>query len=384
MKNITVLGSTGSIGTQCLEIAQKDENINITGLTANSNIALLEEQIRKFSPEIACVVSEEKYKALKDNVRDLNTKIVCGKDGLLEVASNKNTDTVLNSIVGIAGLIPTICAICEKKTILLANKETLVCAGELVMNKAKENGVDIIPVDSEHSAIFQCINGEKKEKLKRIILTASGGPFFGKKKDELKNITKNDALKHPNWDMGAKITIDSATLMNKGLEIIEAKWLFDVDVDKIEPVIHRQSIIHSMVEFCDNSIIAQLSSADMRLPISYAINYPERKKCISKPLDVFSIPALTFDKPDYQTFECLALAIGAIKKGGLFPAVLNGANEAAVDMFLNDKIKFLDIAYLVKEALESFKGISEISEKSVLEADAFARQTVYEKGSKLC
>lgn len=384
MKNITVLGSTGSIGTQCLDIAQNDKNIKIRGLSANSNIKLLEEQIRKFNPEIACIATEDKYKALKDNVFDLNTKIVCGKEGLLELCENKNTDTVLNSIVGIAGLVPTICAIKNKKRILLANKETLVCAGDLINKLLKENNVDIIPVDSEHSAIFQCINGEKKDKLKRIILTASGGPFFGKNKDDLKNITKYDALKHPNWDMGAKITIDSATLMNKGLEIIEAKHLFNVDVDDITPVIHRQSIIHSMVEFCDNSVIAQLGSADMRLPISYAINYPERKESIAKPLDIFNMPNLTFDKPDYETFECLSLAIDALKKGGLYPAVLNGANEAAVDMFLNDKIKFLDIAYLVKEAISLFKNNGEITEKSVLEADKFARETVYEKGSKLC
>ncbi|MBE7037645.1 MAG: 1-deoxy-D-xylulose-5-phosphate reductoisomerase [Ruminococcaceae bacterium] len=383
MKNIAVLGSTGSIGTQCLDIAESDKNINITALSANSNVKLLEEQIRKFNPPIACIVSEEKYKALKDATFDLSTKIVCGKEGLLEVASNKNTDTVLNSIVGMAGLVPTICAIKNKKRILLANKETLVCAGDLINKLLKENNVDIIPVDSEHSAIFQCINGEKKEKLKRIILTASGGPFFGKKKEDLQNITKYDALKHPNWDMGAKITIDSATLMNKGLEIIEAKHLFDVDVDKITPVVHRQSIIHSMVEFCDNSVIAQLGSADMRLPISYAINYPERSECISKPLDIFNMPDLTFAKPDYETFECLSLAIDAIKKGGLYPAVLNGANEAAVDLFLNDKIKFLDIAYLVKEALSSFKNNGEITEKSVLEADSFAREVVYEKGSKI-
>ncbi len=380
MKNITVLGSTGSIGTQCLDIAQNDDNIKINGISANSNIKLLEEQIRKFNPDIACVVSEEKYKELKDNVSDLNTKIVCGKDGLEEVASNKNTDTVLNSIVGVAGLIPTICAIKNKKTILLANKETLVCAGEYIMSLAKQNGVDIIPVDSEHSAIFQCINGEKKEKLKRIILTASGGPFFGKKKAELKNITKSDALKHPNWDMGAKITIDSATLMNKGLEIIEAKHLFDVDVDKITPVVHRQSIIHSAVEFCDNSIIAQLASTDMRLPISYAINYPERKTSIAKEVDLFNLPPLTFDKPDYETFECLSLAISSIKKGGLYPAVLNGANEAAVDLFLHDKIGFLDIAEMVKAALDRFKSNDEVNEKSVIDADLFARQIVYEEG----
>lgn len=384
MKNITVLGSTGSIGTQCLDIARNDKNIKINAISANSNVKLLEEQIREFKPEIACIVSKEKYKTLKENVSDLNTKIVCSKEGLLEVCENKNTDTVLNSIVGIAGLVPTICAIKNKKRILLANKETLVCAGDLINKLLKENNVDIIPVDSEHSAIFQCINGEKKDKLKRIILTASGGPFFGKKKEDLQNITKYDALKHPNWDMGAKITIDSATLMNKGLEIIEAKHLFNVDVDDITPVIHRQSIIHSMVEFCDNSVIAQLGSADMRLPISYAINYPERKESIAKPLDIFDMSDLTFKKPDYETFECLSIAIDAIKKGGLYPAVLNGANEAAVDMFLNDKIKFLDIAYLVKEAISSFKNNGEITEKSVLEADKFARETVYEKGSKLC
>lgn len=384
MKNITVMGSTGSIGTQSLEIAEKDENINICALSANSNVRLLSEQIRKFRPNIACIADEKKYGELCLATNDLNTKIVCGKDGMIETASEKEADSVINAVVGIAGLVPTICAVKEKKRLLLANKESLVCAGEIVMSLAEKNGVDIIPVDSEHSAIFQCLNGENRKNIKKIWLTASGGPFYGKKREELCNKTKTDALKHPNWTMGAKITIDSATLMNKGLEIIEAKHLFGVDIDDIIPVIHTQSIIHSMVEFCDGSFIAQLGSPDMRLPISYAINYPERKGAISDKLDIFKHPSLTFDKPDYDTFKCLGLAVSAYKKGGLYPAVLNGANEAAVDLFLNDKIKFLDIAGLVEEALKNFDPPSALSLDSVFAADKEARNIVYEKGLSLC
>lgn len=384
MKNITVLGSTGSIGTQALQIAENDENINICSLAAKSNVKLLSQQIRKFKPNIACIADKEKYSELVLETKDLSTKIVCGEDGIIEAASEKQSDSVLNSVVGIAGLVPTICAIKEKKRLLLANKESLVCAGKIVMQLARDNGVSIIPVDSEHSAIFQCINGEKKEKLQRIILTASGGPFYGKKRQELLDKTKSDALKHPNWDMGAKITIDSATLMNKGLEIIEACHLFDVEINKITPVIHRQSIIHSMVEFCDGSIIAQLGSPDMRLPISYAINYPERKKSIANRADIFKIPALTFDTPDFDTFKCLNLAISAYKKGGVCPAALNGANEAAVDLFLHDKIKFLDIADLVEESLKNFDGGNDVALNEVFDVDKKARNIVYEKGLSLC
>ena len=297
----------------------------------------------------------------------------------MQTASLDKSDIVLSSIVGIAGLKPTLCAIEAKKTIALANKETLVCAGELVNKKAEENGVNIIPVDSEHSAIFQCLKNEKKEKIQRIILTASGGPFFGKKKDELLNITKNEALKHPNWVMGQKITIDSATLMNKGLEVIEAKWLFGVDAKKITPMVHRQSIIHSMVEFVDNSIIAQLGSADMRTPISYALNYPNREKSVSKRLDFSKISSLTFDEPDYETFKCLSLAFSAIEKGSVMCSVLNGANEAAVDLFLKDKIKFLDIADLIGGAMASFDGNTDVTLENVFYADDFARKYVFGK-----
>lgn len=384
MKNIAVLGSTGSIGTQTLQIAENDKNINICALAAKSNVKLLAEQVRKFKPVIACIADEKKYSELVRETRDLNTKIVCGADGMASVASLKEADSVLNSIVGIAGLIPTVCAVKAKKRLLLANKETLVCAGEIVMSLARENGVDVIPVDSEHSAIFQCLNGEKKENVKNIWLTASGGPFFGRTKSELENKTKEDALKHPNWNMGAKITVDSATLMNKGLEIIEACHLFGVDIDKIIPVIHRQSIIHSMVEFCDGSYMAQLGSPDMRLPISYAINYPERKPSFADRADIFKIASLTFDKPDYDTFKCLGLAVSAYKKGGVCPAALNGANEAAVDLFLHGKIKFLDIADLVEEALGKFGGGGKITLDTVLGADREAREIVYEKGLSLC
>ena len=384
MKNIAVLGSTGSIGTQTLQIAENDKNINICALAAKSNVKLLAEQVRKFKPVIACIADEKKYSELVRETRDLNTKIVCGADGMASVASLKEADSVLNSIVGIAGLIPTVCAVKAKKRLLLANKETLVCAGEIVMSLARENGVDVIPVDSEHSAIFQCLNGEKKENVKNIWLTASGGPFFGRTKSELENKTKEDALKHPNWNMGAKITVDSATLMNKGLEIIEACHLFGVDIDKIIPVIHRQSIIHSMVEFCDGSYMAQLGSPDMRLPISYAINYPERKPSFADRADIFKIASLTFDKPDYDTFKCLGLAVSAYKKGGVCPAALNGANEAAVDLFLHGKIKFLDIADLVEEALGKFDGGGKITLDTVLGADREARKFVYKKGLSLC
>lgn len=384
MKNIAVLGSTGSIGTQTLQIAGNDKNINICALAAKSNVKLLAEQVRKFKPVIACIADEEKYSELARETRDLSTKIVCGADGMAETASVKEADSVLNSVVGIAGLIPTICAVKAKKRLLLANKETLVCAGEIVMSLARGNGVDVIPVDSEHSAIFQCLNGEKREKIKKIWLTASGGPFFGKTRAELENKTKEDALKHPNWSMGAKITIDSATLMNKGLEIIEACHLFGVDIDKITPVIHRQSIVHSMVEFCDGSYMAQLGSPDMRLPIGYAINYPERKPSFADELDIFQKSCLTFDKPDYDTFKCLNLAVSAYKKGGVLPAVLNGANEAAVDLFLQGKIKFLDIADLVENALEKFDGGGKITLDAVLDADKEARKIVYEKGLSLC
>ena len=377
MKNIVILGSTGSIGTQALDVIENSSELNAVCLAAKSNVKLLSEQARKHKVKAVCIVDKDKEKELKLSLADTNIEIVSGMEGLNYLATYKNADIVLNSVVGMAGLIPTISAIENKKTIALANKETLVCAGEIVMQKAKENGVDILPVDSEHSAIFQCLKNEDTKKVKRIILTASGGPFFGKKKDELLKITKKEALKHPNWVMGQKITIDSATLMNKGLEVIEAKWLFDIEKERITPLVHRQSIIHSMVEFQDNSIIAQLGSADMRIPISYALNYPERKKSIGTPLDFSKISNLTFDEPDYETFKCLDLAFKSLEKGNLMGSVLNGANEAAVELFLNDKIKFLDIASLVEGAMNNFDNTKEMTLENVILADKVAREYVY-------
>ena len=387
LKKITILGSTGSIGTQSLEVIDDKKGFRAFALSVHSNIKLLEEQIRKFKPEFACVTDEVKAKELKISVADTDTKVLTGKDGLTEIASNPNADTVITAIVGVAGLEPTMAALESTKRIGLANKETLVTAGELVMNKARENGCEIIPVDSEHSAVFQCMSARVNDKnydeeVKRIILTCSGGPFFGKTEEELKNITAKDALKHPNWDMGAKITIDSASLMNKGLEVLEAKHLFGVPFDKIEVLIHRQSIVHSMVEFCDNAIISQMGTPDMKLPIQYALTYPERLKMTKNELDLTKTP-LTFEKPDMDTFRCLPLAIKAGKIGGTMPAVLNGANEAAVALFLNGKIGFLDIAELVCCAMEEHKKQEVKCVLDVLSADAWAREYVLSKIHKL-
>ena len=387
MKKITILGSTGSIGAQSLEVIDDKKGFRAFALSAHSNIKLLEEQIRKFKPEFACVTDEVKAKELKISVADTDTKVLTGKDGLTEIASNPNADTVITAIVGVAGLEPTMAALESTKRIGLANKETLVTAGELVMKKARENGCEIIPVDSEHSAVFQCMSARVNDKnydeeVKRIILTCSGGPFFGKTEEELKNITAKDALKHPNWDMGAKITIDSASLMNKGLEVLEAKHLFGVPFDKIEVLVHRQSIVHSMVEFCDNAIISQMGTPDMKLPIQYALTYPERLEMTKNELDLTKTP-LTFEKPDMDTFRCLPLAIKAGKIGGTMPAVLNGANEAAVALFLNGKIGFLDIAELVCCAMEEHKKQEVNSVLDVLSADAWAREYVLSKMHKL-
>ena len=387
LKKITILGSTGSIGAQSLEVIDDKKGFRAFALSAHSNIKLLEEQIRKFKPEFACVTDEVKAKELKISVADTDTKVLTGKDGLTEIASNPNADTVITAIVGVAGLEPTMAALESTKRIGLANKETLVTAGELVMKKARENGCEIIPVDSEHSAVFQCMSARVNDKnydeeVKRIILTCSGGPFFGKTEEELKNITAKDALKHPNWDMGAKITIDSASLMNKGLEVLEAKHLFGVPFDKIEVLVHRQSIVHSMVEFCDNAIISQMGTPDMKLPIQYALTYPERLEMTKNELDLTKTP-LTFEKPDMDTFRCLPLAIRAGKIGGTMPAVLNGANEAAVALFLNGKIGFLDIAELVCCAMEEHKKQEVNSVLDVLSADAWAREYVLSKMHKL-
>lgn len=383
MKNIVILGATGSIGTQSLEVIDENGGFRAFALSAHSNIETLEKQIRKFKPRYACVTDEEKAKELKISVKDTDTRILSGKDGLLQIASDPSADTVITGIVGIAGLEPTLAAVKAKKRIGLANKETLVTGGSIVMEEAKLNGAEIIPVDSEHSAIFQSLSARVNPKdfdkeLKRILLTASGGPFFNKTVDDLRDITIEQALNHPNWSMGAKITIDSATLMNKGLEVIEAKHLFGVPFDKIKVLVHRQSIVHSMVEFSDNCIIAQLGAPDMKLPIQYAITYPKRLEMHGNELDLTKV-SLTFEEPDTDTFRCLSLAISAGKAGGTMPTVLNGANEAAVELFLKNKIRFLDIADLVEGAMQEHKNIVIPTISDILDADKWAREYVKSK-----
>ena len=377
MKKVSVLGSTGSIGTQTLDVIDRQsDKFLVCGLAANRNVKLLSEQIRKYKPKKAAIYDKSIYGELKNSVADCSTEILCGLDGVREVSAYTGADVVLSAIVGIAGLLPTLDAIDNRIDIALANKETLVTAGKLVTDKVREKNVKLLPVDSEHSAIFQCLNGENHKSIKKIILTASGGPFFGKTLDELKSVSVEDALNHPNWSMGSKITIDSATLMNKGLEFIEAKWLFDVEPDSIDIVVHRQSIIHSIVEFSDGSVIAQMGKPDMRTPISVALNYPEREQLISEPLDFSSLKALTFDKPDYKTFKCLNLAIDAVKAGGTAPAFLNGANEAAVALFLEGKISFLDIGNSISEAMKLHQNIIDYSLDDILSADKKAREII--------
>ncbi len=374
--NLSVLGSTGSIGTQTLQVAEKF-NLNITALCAHSNIELLEKQVRKFKPKYAVLYDEDKANDLKIKLADTDTKVLSGMEGIITAATMKEADLVVNAIVGMVGIEPTLSAIKAKKDIAFANKETLVAGGSLVMSEAKKNGVTLFPVDSEHSAIFQCLQGcSEKKALKKIILTASGGPFFGKTLDELKNVTVEQALNHPNWDMGAKITIDSATMMNKGLEIIEARWLFDVPCDDIEVVVHRESIIHSMIEYTDNSIIAQLGLPDMRIPIQYAITYPQRFDSLVNEVDFKTISKLTFYPPDYETFKCLSACKKAISKGGLTPCVANGANEVANKLFRDGKISFLDIGELVNSAVEHFDIKEAKSLEDLLTADKLARQFV--------
>ncbi len=374
MKNLAIIGSTGSIGTQTLEVVDCFDDINVVAMSANNNVQLFAKQIRKYKPDIACIMNDDKFTELKQLVCDIDVKIVTGMDGLVQIAEYEKSDMLLTSVVGNVGLIPTVAAIKKGKKILLANKETLVTAGELIMPLAKKHNVDILPVDSEHSAIFQCLQGNSYSNIKKLLLTASGGPFFGKKAHELTNITKADALKHPNWSMGSKITIDSATLMNKGLEMIEAKWLFNVDIDDVEVVVHRQSIVHSAVQFCDNSVIAQLGVPDMKLPISYAINYPERTIDVTPELDLFKYNNLTFDKPDTQTFKCLNLAVDSVKKGGLVPTIMNAANEVAVEMFLNDKIGFMDIASLIENTINGVTVVDGLNFDSIVKYDGIARQ----------
>lgn len=375
-KIISILGSTGSIGTQTLDVVKKNKDMLVYGLTTNSNIELLEEQIEIFKPQKVAVMDKDKAIELANRLKNngLNIEVLNGIDGLIEIATLPEVDTVVTSVVGMIGLIPTLKAIESGKNIALANKETLVTAGEIVMDAANKKGVTILPVDSEHSAIFQCLQGNKKESVEKIILTASGGPFRSKPKDYLNNVTVEEALAHPNWDMGKKISIDSATMMNKGLEVIEAKWLFDLDIKQIDVIVHPQSIIHSMVEFKDASIMAQLGQPDMRGPIQYALTYPDRYESDIKRLDFTKCQDLTFEKADYEKFPCLQYAFDAIKIGGTMPAVLNAANEVAVEAFLNRKILFTDIGEIIHDTMKNHICINEPTLEQILESDRWARE----------
>lgn len=376
MKNIAVLGSTGSIGTQTLEIVRANDDLNVVSLAAGSNIEMLEKQIRKFKPQVVCVYNEKKAEELKIKVSDTDVKIVTGMDGLIETAVIKTADIVLTAVVGMIGIRPTIAAIKAGKDIALANKETLVTAGHIIIPLAKEYGIRILPVDSEHSAIFQSLQGNKKSQLSKILLTASGGPFRNTPKEDLKNVTVKDALKHPNWSMGRKITIDSATMVNKGLEVIEAKWLFDVDIDNIEVVVQPQSLIHSMVEYVDGGIMAQLGTPDMKLPIQYALFYPDRRTLNGKRVNFFDIANITFFKPDRDKFKGFDLAFKAGKTGGSLPTIYNAANELAVSKFLNEEIRFLDIPELIETAMNNHKVIDNPSLEQILESEKEAYESV--------
>ena len=376
-KVLSILGSTGSIGTQTLDVAAQC-GFRVAAITANRSVDRLEAQARRFRPELVVACDPAAAAELKVRLSDTGIRVASGMEGLLEAAVLPAADTVVTAVVGMIGLRPTLAAIEARKRLALSNKETLVCAGELVMERARQTGAEIVPVDSEHSAIFQCLQGSASHgEVKRLILTASGGPFFGRTREQLRHVTRTDALKHPNWSMGAKITVDSATLMNKGLEFIEAMQLYRMPPEKIQIVVHRQSIIHSMVEYCDNAILAQLGTADMRLPIQYALTWPERTPAAATELDLFSCPSLTFERPDPDAFRCLALAMECARKPGTACAILNGANEAAVELFLQDKIGFLDIADLVEYALQSVPAQQTAALEDVLEADRAAREAVY-------
>lgn len=378
MKGIALLGSTGSIGTQSLDVCRM-HGYRVVCLTANRRVDLMEAQIREFRPDLVSMMDPAAADDLRTRVADTATKVLSGMDGLIECATYSGADTVLNAVVGMVGLQPTLAAIQAKKTLALANKETLVAGGHLVTNTAKAYGVDILPVDSEHSAIFQCLQGSpEKGAVKKLILTASGGPFFGKTLAELENVTAADALKHPNWDMGAKITIDSATMMNKGLEFIEAKWLFDMPIDAIDIVVHRESVVHSAIAYQDNSVIAQLGVPDMRIPIQYALTYPQRLPSPVQELSLVDYGKLTFYAPDYDTFRCINVCKDAIAAGGLRPAAANGANEESVRLFLNGKIKFTDIAVLNRAAMEACPQVADYTLDDVLQADRAARDYVIE------
>lgn len=373
-KRISLLGSTGSIGRQTLDVIDAC-GMEVAAITANSSVDRLEEQARRYHPELAVLMDEKAADDLKVRLADTPVKVLSGMDGLLEAAALPSADTVLTAVVGMVGLRPTLAAIREGKRIALANKETLVCAGDLVMEEAHDFGAEILPVDSEHSALFQSLEGNRdRGQVKRLILTCSGGPFFGKTTEELQRVTREDALHNPNWSMGAKITVDSASLMNKGLEVIEAMHLYHMPAEKVSIVVHRESIIHSLVEYCDNAMIAQLGSADMRLPIQYALTWPRRVPGPAKKLDLWNCGPLTFAHPDLDTFRCLKLALDAARTGGTAGAILNGANEAAVAQFLAGKIRFLEIADKVQRAMETVPVIQDPSLTDVLEADAAARE----------
>ncbi len=374
MKKIAILGSTGSIGTQTLEVVQNNPDLTVVALAAGSSVDKMEEQIRQFKPLIAAMWTEEAAADLRDRVADMPVKIVSGMDGLLEIAVMPEVQVLVTAIVGMIGIRPTIAAIEAGKDIALANKETLVTAGHIIMPLAKKHGVSILPVDSEHSAIFQSLNGEPTDKISKILLTASGGPFRGKTKEELAHMQVEDALKHPNWSMGRKITIDSSTLVNKGLEVIEAKWLFGVELDRIQVVVHPQSIIHSMVEYVDGAIMAQLGTPDMKLPIQYALFYPDRRPMPGKKLDFYELGQMTFEKPDTETFVGLALAYEASAIGGNMPTVYNAANEKAVELFLNRKISYLQITELIASSMERIKVIANPTVDEILQTE----KNVYE------
>ena len=369
MKQIAILGSTGSIGTQTLEVVRENGDIQVLAMAAGNNIGLLEDQIREFHPKLVAVWSEEKAKELRDRIKDTDTEVMCGMDGLIAVSVYEDVEILVTAIVGMIGIRPTIEAIKAGKHIALANKETLVTAGHIIMPLAKEYGVSILPVDSEHSAIFQSLQGNEHKSIHKILLTASGGPFRGKKEDDLLNIKVEDALKHPNWTMGQKITIDSSTMINKGLEVIEAKWLFDVDVDQVQVVVQPQSIIHSMVEYIDGAIMAELGIPDMKLPIQYALYYPERRYLPGERLDFWSLGKIDFEKPDMKTFYGLTLAYEAGRKGGSLPTVFNAANELAVSKFLNREIKYLEIMEIVEDCMRAHQNIEHPTLEQILDTE---------------
>ncbi len=379
MKRLAIMGSTGSIGTQTLEIVRENKDLEVVALAAGKNIDLLEKQVREFRPKLVSLQEEKDCKELAVRLSDMDVTIVPGMEGLIQIAEMEESDILVTAIVGMIGIRPTIAAIKKKKDIALANKETLVTAGHIIMPLAAKMGVSILPVDSEHSAIFQSMQGNKKEQIHKLLITASGGPFRGKTREQLQNIQVEDALKHPNWSMGSKITIDSSTLVNKGLEVMEAKWLFDVELDQIQVVVHPQSIIHSMVEYVDGGIIAQLGTPDMKLPIQYALFYPDRRPMKGKRVDFYELGSITFEKPDMETFTGLKLALQAAEMGGSVPTVFNAANEKAVSLFLNRKIKYLEIPEVIEMCMEKHVRLDNPSVEQILEAEKETYDYINEK-----